>query len=55
MQQSTQHQRNNPHVYPLINLTSAIFETIFKSLVEAELDTNRQAIFGAFVEVFQAI
>jgi hypothetical protein len=54
MQQSTQYQRNNPHVYPLIDLTSAIFETIFKSLDEADLDTDRQAIFGAFIEAFQA-
>jgi hypothetical protein len=49
-QQSTQHQRNNPHVHLLIDHTSAIFEAIFKSFVEAELDTNRRAIFGAFVE-----
>jgi hypothetical protein len=34
----------------LIDLTSAIFEAIFKSFVEAELDTNGRAIFGAFVE-----
>jgi hypothetical protein len=49
-QQSKQHQLNNPHVYPSIDLTSAIFEAIFKSFVEAKLDTNRRAIFGAFVE-----
>jgi hypothetical protein len=49
-QQSKQHQRNNPHVYPLINLTSAIFKAIFKSFVKAKLDTYRRAIFGAFVE-----
>jgi hypothetical protein len=41
-QQSKQHQRNNPYVYPLINLTS-----IFKSFFKAELDTNRRAIFRA--------
>jgi hypothetical protein len=36
----------------LIDLTSAIFKAIFKRLVEAELDTNQRAIFGAFVEAF---
>jgi hypothetical protein len=47
-QQSTQHQHSNPHIYPLI----AIFKVIFKSFVKAELDTNQQAIFGAFVKAF---